>query len=63
MTLPDGPTLMGVAAIITAATGMITALRATANRPRLRARTVPARLLERLVRRSGGRTGVGGHGG
>lgn len=63
MTLPDGPTLMGVAAIITAVTSLITALRTTANRPTMRARTAPARLIRRLTRRAVGSKRVGGQGG
>ena len=43
MTLPDGPTLLGIAAVITSITGLVTALRGAATRRESGRPETPAR--------------------
>lgn len=62
MTLLDGPTLLGIAAIITSISGLVTALRRTANRQTLDQPGTPSDDLRR-TRREPGVVDDGGQGG
>lgn len=59
MTMPDGATLTGVAAIITAVSGLVATLRAGANRQTVCGPAAPAKPPRRRTRReaSGARPG------
>ena len=62
MTIPDGPTLLGIAAIITSITGLITALRGMMNRTTISGPDLLAQQPERSSRSATDMAGVGEHG-
>lgn len=53
MTMPDGSTLTGAAAILTSIASLIATLRGTANRPTMPGPAAPARSPRRRTRRAG----------
>lgn len=63
MTLPDGPTLLGIAAIITSITGLVTALRISANRQTLDQPEARLGTLRQHTQRERGMVDNGGQGG
>ena len=61
MTIPDGPTLLGIAAIITSITGLITALRGAVNRKTTIGSELTATQPERSSRGGTDMAGTGEH--
>ena len=60
MNMPDGPTLMGIAAIITSIASLITTLRTAANRTTICKSAAPSRPPRRRTRGAVARTGAAG---
>lgn len=60
MNMPDGPILMGIAAIITSIASLVTTLRASANRPTMCKPAAPSRPPRRRTRGAVARAGAAG---
>ena len=60
MNLPDGPMLMGIAAIISSIATLVTTLRSAANRPTMCKLAAPSRSPRRRTRGAVARAGTAG---